>query len=116
MLPSPILGNIALTNSQLQIRGRYSSPQLSGISYTNSTVSLFGLLNPSGETLTLTKSTGDWFVAGGVIEGPVNSADGTGLIATGTAAGSLLFMTLNAPLRIQANATINGQAMRGQTL
>ena len=112
--PSPSLGNISLTNSELQIKGSYTTPQMAGITFNNSTVTLFSLLNGSGQTQTLSQVTGDWKLAGGTIEGPVNSADGTGLIAIGAKPSILHFMTLTAPVTIQPEATVQANSLRGQ--
>jgi hypothetical protein len=112
--PSPTLGNVYLTDAALDLVGWVGSPQLATVRYTNVTVSVIGALNFDGQSLALKRETGDWYLRGGAIQGSVTTPDGTGLIATGAKPGRLSYVSLRAPLTIEAGATVEAVGLGGQ--
>ena len=110
---------ISLTNSSLNLGGSFTPADLGTLQRNGATtVSLTGVLENSGTSLTLDSSTGSWVINGGRINGgTVNLTAGTVLIPSSNSNNRLDGVTLNgdilmspafSQLRINNSLSLNG--------
>ena len=112
------LGAFSSTNSRINIRSRYTTAELESIAHTNSDlfVEAGGILENTGDVLTLSETAIELFLSGGTIQGgAIESSDSTRFVGT-SGDGTLVGVTLNsdallgdgAIVTVRDGLTVNG--------
>ncbi len=100
-------GRIDLTAGTLNLGGTFSVVGLGDVRRLGGTVNLTGVLDNTGQTLTLDAGTGSWQLVGGTIRrGTVIAHDGAALIPT-SSMGTLDGVTLEADVTVASNARLS---------
>jgi hypothetical protein len=109
------VGTITATNSTVNLGGVFTLAAAGSFSRTGGTVNIVGTLNNTGNTLTLTGTTGSWDLAGGTIKGGTYVSAGGALVFT-TSGGTLDGLTANSDLNLNTGYSSTVSVKDGLTL
>ena len=108
-------GTITATSATVNLGGSFTTAGLGTFSASGATVNLTGTLNNSGTTLNLSSGLGNWYMAGGIINGGVVASTGGATLAltsiysstTDTDGGDLESVTIASGVTIDGTRTDN---------
>ena len=107
----------AAANSTVNLGGTTSTASLGNFSSNGATVNVVGTLTNTGDTLTLTDTTGAWHLMGGTIDGGILATTGSNALTATTSGGTLADdVTLNGDLDLTQVNNVRVSVTGGLTL